>query len=420
MDFNDTPDEAAFRGEVRRFLDAEAPSKRSSGPVPSRRLLGDPDWREAVRRAQQWQAKKADAGFAAITWPKQWGGREGSPIQQIIYNQEEAHYIVPKGVFEIGLGMCIPTLMAHGTPAQLERYVRPALRGEEIWCQLFSEPSAGSDLAGLRTRAERDGEEWIINGQKIWTSGAHFADLGIIITRTNPDVPKHRGLTMFFIDMRSPGIEVRRIRQISGTSNFNEVFFTDTRVPDHQRLGEVGAGWKVALTTLMNERLAVGDAPGPDFDDIFALARTLLIDGTPAIRDSAVRDKLADWYVKTQGLAYTKFRTMTALSRGQVPGPEASITKLVSATKLQEIATYAIDLIGQSGAVMDPQLAPMDALFQEALLYAPALRIAGGSDEILRNIIAERVLGLPGDVRVDKDAPFNAVRSGRPRPGAKT
>jgi len=419
MDFNDTPDEAAFRGEVRRSLDAEAPNKRAGGPVASRRLLGDPDWGEAVKRAKQWQAKKADAGFAAITWPKQWGGREGSPIQQIIYNQEEAHYIVPKGVFEIGLGMCIPTLMAYGTPAQLERYVRPALRGEEIWCQLFSEPSAGSDLAGLRTRAERDGEEWIINGQKIWTSGAHFADLGIIITRTNPDAPKHRGLTMFFIDMHSPGIEVRRIKQISGTSNFNEVFFTDTRVPDHQRLGEVGAGWKVALTTLMNERLAVGDAPGPDFDDIFALARTLPIDGTPAIRDSAVRDKLADWYVKTQGLTYTKFRTMTALSRGQVPGPEASITKLVSATKLQEIASYAIDLIGQSGAVMDPQVVPMEALFQEALLYAPALRIAGGSDEILRNIIAERVLGLPGDVRVDKDAPFSAVRSGRPRPGAK-
>ena len=413
MDFNDTADEAAFRGEVRRFLDAEAPTKRASAPVPSRRLLGDPDWREAVKRAKQWQAKKADAGFAAITWPKRWGGREGSPIEQIIYNQEEAHYVVPKGVFEIGLGMCIPTLMAYGTPAQLERYVRPALRGEEIWCQLFSEPSAGSDLAGLRTRAERAGEEWILNGQKIWTSGAHFADLGIIITRTDPQVPKHRGLTMFFIDMHSPGIEVRRIKQISGTSNFNEVFFTDTRVPDHQRLGAVGEGWKVALTTLMNERLAVGDAPGPDFDDIFALARTLPIDGTPAIRDSAVRERLADWYVKTQGLAYTKCRTMTALSRGQVPGPEASITKLVSATKLQEIAAYAIDLIGSSGAVMDPQFAPMEALFQEALLYAPALRIAGGSDEILRNIIAERVLGLPGDVRVDKDAPFSAVRSGR-------
>ena len=388
MDFNDTPDEAAFRGEVRRFLDAEAPSKRARAPVPSRRLLGDPDWREAVKRAKQWQAKKADAGFAAITWPKQWGGREGSPIEQIIYNQEEAHYIVPKGAFEIGLGMCIPTLMAYGTPAQLERYVRPAVRGQEIWCQLFSEPAAGSDLAGLRTRAERDGEDCIINGQKIWTSGAHFADLGILITRTDPHVPKHRGLTMFFIDMHAPGIEVRRIKQISGTSNFNEVFFTDVRVPDHQRLGEVGAGWKVALTTLMNERLAVGDAPGPDFDDIFALVRTLQIDGTPAIRDSAVREKLADWYVKTQGLAYTKFRTMTALSRGQVPGPEASITKLVSATKLQEIAAYAIDLIGLSGAVMDPQFAPMEALFQEALLYAPALRIAGGSDEILRNIIA--------------------------------
>jgi alkylation response protein AidB-like acyl-CoA dehydrogenase len=413
MDFNDTPDEATFRSQVRRFLDAEAPSQRASGPVPSRRLLGDPDWREAVKRAKQWQAKKADAGFAAITWPKQWGGREGSPIEQIIYNQEEAHYLVPKGAFEIGLGMCIPTLMAYGTPAQLERYVRPAVRGQEIWCQLFSEPAAGSDLAGLRTRAERDGEDWIINGQKIWTSGAHFADLGILITRTDPHVPKHRGLTMFFIDMHAPGIEVRRIKQISGTSNFNEVFFTDVRVPDHQRLGEVGAGWKVALTTLMNERLAVGDAPGPDFDDIFALVRTLQIDGTPAIRDSAVREKLADWYVKTQGLAYTKFRTMTALSRGQVPGPEASITKLVSATKLQEIAAYAIDLIGLSGAVMDPQFAPMEALFQEALLYAPALRIAGGSDEILRNIIAERVLGLPGDVRVDKDVPFSAVRSGQ-------
>jgi alkylation response protein AidB-like acyl-CoA dehydrogenase len=412
MDFNDTPDEAAFRDEVRHFLDANAPSKRAATPVPARRLLGDDEWREAIKRAKQWQAKKADAGFAAITWPKQWGGREASPIEQIIYHQEEAHYGVPKGVFEIGLGMCIPTLMAYGSPAQLERYVRPALRGEEIWCQLFSEPSAGSDLAGLRTRAERDGDDWIINGQKIWTSGAHFADLGILITRSDPESPKHRGLTMFFLDMKSPGIEVRRIKQISGTSNFNEVFFTDTRVPDRQRLGEAGGGWKVALTTLMNERLAVGDAPGPDFDDIFALARTLSIDGVPAIRNSAVRDKLADWYVKTQGLTYTKFRTMTALSRGQVPGPEASIAKLVSATKLQEIANYGIDLIGLAGAVMDPQFAPAEALFQEALLYAPGLRIAGGSDEILRNIIAERVLGLPGDVRVDKDAPFSSVRSG--------
>jgi alkylation response protein AidB-like acyl-CoA dehydrogenase len=200
---------------------------------------------ESLARAKEWQAKKADAGFAAITWPRKWGGRGGSPIEQVIYNQEEANYAVPRGAFEIGLGMCIPTMMAYGTPEQLERHVRPALRGEEVWCQLFSEPAAGSDLAGLRTRAERSGDDWIINGQKIWTSGAHFADFGIIVTRTDPGVPKHQGLTFFFLSMKSPGIEVRRIKQISGTSNFNEVFFTDVRVPRPPD-GRVCAGTRMA------------------------------------------------------------------------------------------------------------------------------------------------------------------------------
>jgi alkylation response protein AidB-like acyl-CoA dehydrogenase len=334
-------------------------------------------------------------------------------MQQVIYNQEETQYLVPRGVFEIGLGMCIPTVMKHGSEEHRKRYVKPALQGEEVWCQLFSEPAGGSDLAGLRTRAERDGDHWVINGQKIWTSGAHFSDYGIVVVRTDPSARKHDGLTMFLLNMKSPGIEVRRIKQISGTSNFNEVFFTDVRVPDSDRLGKVGEGWKVSLTTLMNERLAVGDAPGPDVDDIFELARTLDLDGEPAIKNPAVRERLADWYVKTQGLKYTKFRTITALSRGQTPGPESSITKLVSASKLQDIASYGMDLLGMSGAVMDPELAPMQAWFQEALLYAPGLRIAGGSDEILRNIIAERVLGLPGDIRVDKDLPFNKLPSGK-------
>ncbi len=373
---------------------------------------------EGLRRAKEWQAKKADAGFAAITWPTQWGGRGGSQMQQVIYNQEEAEYSVPRGVFEIGLGMCIPTMMTYGTPERLGRYVKPALRGEEIWCQLFSEPSAGSDLAGLRTRAERDGDDWVINGQKIWTSGAHFADFGIIVTRTDPNAPKHQGLTFFHLDMKAKGIEVRRIKQISGLSNFNEVFFTDVRVPDSQRLGKVGEGWKVSLTTLMNERLAVGDAPGPDFSDIFALTRSLELDDGPAIRNPAVREKLADWYVKTQGLKYTKFRTITALSRGETPGPEASITKAVSASKLQDIASFGMDLAGMAGGVMDADTAAMDAWFQEALLYAPGMRIAGGSDEILRNIIAERVLGLPANIRVDKDVPFNQLPTGR-RAGGK-
>ena len=413
MDFNDTPEEATFRAQVRRFLDANARRKGATETTHRGRYIPDANMAESLARAKAWQAQKADAGFAAITWPKQWGGRGGSPIEQVIYNQEEANYAVPRGVFEIGLGMCIPTMMTYGAPAQLERYVRPALRGEEIWCQLFSEPSGGSDLAALRTRAVRDGDDWIVNGQKIWTSGAHFADFGIIVTRTDPDVPKHQGLTFFFLDMKSLGIEVRRIKQISGTSNFNEVFFTDVRVPDGQRLGKVGDGWKVSLTTLMNERLAVGDAPGPDFDDIFALARTLELDDGPAIRNPAVREKLAEWYVKTVGLKYTKFRTMTALSRGQTPGPEASITKLVSASKLQDIASYGIDLMGMAGGVMDAEVAPVEAWFQEAFLYAPGMRIAGGSDEILRNIIAERVLGMPGDIRVDKDVPFRELKTGK-------
>jgi len=410
MDFNDTADEAAFRAEARAFLDRNAKRKSEAQGVYRGRYIAD---HEMLLQAKTWQAKKADAGYAGITWPKQFGGRGGSPIQQVIYNQEEANYLVPRGVFEIGLGMCIPTMMTYGTPEHLQRFVTPALRGEEIWCQLFSEPAGGSDLAGLRTRAERDGDAWVVNGQKIWTSGAHFADYGILVTRTDPNAHKHEGLTFFFLSMKSPGIEVRRIKQISGTSNFNEVFFTDVRIPDRQRLGKVGEGWKVSLTTLMNERLAVGDAPGPDFDDIFALARSIDLDDGPAIKNPAVRERLADWYVKTQGLKFTKFRTITALSRGQTPGPEASITKVVSASKLQEIASFGMDLLGMAGAVMDPDLAPMDAWFQEALLYAPGMRIAGGTDEILRNIIAERVLGLPADIRVDKDRPFNQLPSGK-------
>ena len=409
MDFNDTPEEASFRAEVRAFLQANAVLRREDEPELRTRYN---EGAEALRRAKDWQARKCAAGFAGITWDPRWGGRGGSPIQQVIYNQEESRYIVPRGYFEIGLGMCIPTMMAYAAPHHLERYVRPALRGEEIWCQLFSEPAGGSDVAGLRTRAERDGDDWVINGQKIWTSGAHFCDYGIVITRTDPTVPKHAGLTMFFIDMKSPGIEIRPIKQISGTSNFNEVFFTNVRVPDSQRLGAVGAGWKVSITTLMNERLAVGQSPGPDAEDILRLARMLEVAGEPALADSGVREKLADWYVQAQGLKYTRFRTMTALSRGQTPGAEASIAKVVSATKLQDIASFGMDLLGMAGAVMDPELAPLQAWFQEALLYAPGMRIAGGTDEILRNIIAERVLGLPGDVRVDKDIPFNAMKGG--------
>ncbi|MBN9559450.1 MAG: acyl-CoA dehydrogenase family protein [Alphaproteobacteria bacterium] len=229
MDFNDTQEEAAFRAETRAFLSANAEPKDRSRPTTSR---GHNIGAEEVKRAKAWQAKKADAGFAGITWPKRFGGRELSPMMQVIYQQEESNYVVPSGVFEIGLGMCIPTLMAYAKPEQLERHVRPALRGEDIWCQLFSEPAGGSDLAALRTRAVKDGDDWVINGQKIWTSGAHLSDWGILVTRTDPNVPKHAGLTFFFLNMKSPGIEIRPIHQISGASHFNEVFLNDVFVPD--------------------------------------------------------------------------------------------------------------------------------------------------------------------------------------------
>ncbi len=408
MDFNDTPEEAVFRAEARAFLKANAQPKGTGRPTLR---LGGVD-AEAVRKCKAWQAKKTDAGFAGITWPKQFGGRELSPILQVIYNQEEEDFTVPRGVFEIGLGMCIPTMMAYAKPEQLNRYVKPALRGEEVWCQLFSEPAGGSDLAALRTRAERDGDDWVINGQKIWTSGAHLSDFGIIVVRTDPNVPKHEGLTFFFLDMKSPGIEIRPIHQMSGTRHFNEVFFTDVRVPDAQRLGQVGQGWRVSLTTLMNERLAVGDPARPDVDDLVSLTRSVLIDGQPAIRNDAVRERIAEWHAKTQGLKFTKFRTMTALSKGETPGPENSIHKLVNASKLQDIASYGMDLMGEAGMVIDEDLVQAWAMFQSALLSSPSARIAGGSDEILKNIIAERVLGLPADIRVDKNRAFNTVPTG--------
>lgn len=408
MDFDDTPAEAAFRAEVRAFLDANARKKDRSQAA---QRYGDVD-RGRLRDAKAWQAKKAAAGFAGITWSKQWGGREGTPMQQIIYNQEEAKYDVPQGVFVIGLGMCIPTLMVYVPEEQLQRYVPPALRGDEIWCQLFSEPSGGSDVAGLRTRAERDGDNWVINGQKIWTSGAHYSDFGLLIARSDPNVPKHEGITAFFLDMKSKGVEVRPIHQMSGASHFNEVFFTDVRVPDSQRIGGVGQGWKVAITTLMNERLAVGEVRRPEVDDLLELCRIVELGGRPAIADRAVRERIAEWYARGQGLTYTRLRTMTALSRGVTPGPENSIAKVVNASKQQEIASFGMDLLGMAGMVMDAELAPMHALFQNALLSSPGGRIAGGSDEIMRNIIAERVLGLPGDIRVDKDQPFNRLPSG--------
>ena len=411
MDFEDTPEEVAFRKRCRAWLEANAKPLDPSAPAAA--ALAEREDPELVATSKAWQAKKFDQGWAVLTWPKEYGGQGLGRMESIIWGQEEAKFDIPPNLYVIGHGMLGPTIMAHGTDEQKKRYVREMARGEEIWCQLFSEPAAGSDLAGLRTSAVRDGDDWVINGQKIWSTGAQWSDWGMIVTRTDPNLPKHEGLTYFIIDMRSPGVEVRPIKQISGGSGFNEVFFSDVRVPDTNRLGAVGEGWRVALTTLMNERVAIGAGSGSGaIRKLFDVARAARRNGRPAIEDAGVRQKLADFYITAKGLQYTGYRTLSALLRGATPGPEGSIGKAIGAPMTQQMAAFAMELQGPTGALLEESVVPEGGFWQELYLGTPGMRIAGGTDEILRNIIAERVLGLPSEVRVDKGRAFRDIPSG--------
>ena len=401
MDFNDTPEEARFREEASSWLAENAPTDDAFRAL------------SPLEQAKVWQKRKYDAGWACIGWAPDFGGRGASAIEEVIWRQEESQYDLPANFFLIGQGMIGPTLMAWASDEDKARFLPQLASGEEVWCQLFSEPAGGSDLAALRTRAERDGDDWVINGQKIWTSGAHYSDYGVIVVRTDPTVPKHKGLSYFYIDMKAPGVEIKPIKQLTGDSDFNEVYFTDVRVSDSQRLGEVGQGWQVSLTTLMNERAAIGGSFGQmDVSLAMSLAAEVEIDGRPALEDAAVRARIADWYVQEAGLKYTGYRSLTALSRGALPGPENSIGKLVGAPKMQAMSSYLMDLLGASGAISDEALAAKAGIIQRAYMGAPGLRIAGGTDEIMANIIAERVLGLPQEPRLDKGIPFNEVPTG--------
>ncbi len=314
MNFDDTPQEASFRAEVRAWIAANAPTELHAELELAG--YGQPALRsgDVLAASKAWQKKKAQSGWACLHWPEDCGGRGASPIERVIWQQEEGAYGKLASIFLIGQGMIGPTLMAYAQEPHKRRYLPPLASGEEIWCQLFSEPVAGSDLAGLRTRAELVGDEWVINGQKIWTSGAHYADYGMILTRTDSSVVKHDGLTMFFFDMKSPGVEVRPIKQVNGQSGFNEVFFTDLRVPDHQRLGAVGQGWRVSLTTLMNERMSIGAGMPTGFPELLDFCCEFDTGDGLAIDDPAVRARLATWAVRTSGLKYTAYRSISALS----------------------------------------------------------------------------------------------------------
>ena len=405
MNFEDSPEEAAYRAKCRAFLDAHL-QKRGPGDVRGYRR-GE-DGPGVLEEAKAFQRKKWDAGFAGITWPAEWHGQGGTPIQQMIYDQEEARYKTAVNAIGLQLGICIPTICRWGTQAQRDRFAPPALRGEEVWCQFYSEPAGGSDLGALRTRAVRDGDDWVINGQKIWTSFAHKADWGVLLARSDPEKSKHDGLTFFYLSTSTPGVEIRQIKQMSGARHFNETFFRDVRIPDSQRLGPVDGGWKVAISLLMGERNAIADDFGPAFQELHRLAVDLDLDNGRAIDDPAVRQRLAEFYVKAQGLRFTRYRIMTALARGETPGPEASIGKLVAASMIQDAAAYGLDLMDMAGVATGSDM-PLDGIFELSFLDSPAFRIAGGTDEILRNTIGERVLGLPQEVRVDKGVPFKSI-----------
>ena len=300
----------------------------------------------------------------------------------------------------LGLLLAAPTIATHGTQAQIDHYVRRIVTGVDAWCQLFSEPGAGSDLAGLSTRALRDGDEWVVTGQKVWTTGAHYSDLGILLARTDPDVPKHRGITAIAVDMRAPGVDVRPLRQIDGTIHFNEVFLDEVRVPVADTIGPVGSGWGVALTMLTNERASIGGGSMYGVDQLVQLARE-----SGRLGDPLIRQRLADMYIRDEILRFLGYRVRTAAASGRPPGPESSVMKLAVSARYEVGGDLMLDIEGAAGALMGDD-APYGGRFQDLFMGQWAPRIGGGTDQVQRNIIGERVLGLPGDIRVDKDVAF--------------
>jgi alkylation response protein AidB-like acyl-CoA dehydrogenase len=390
MDFEETDEERAFRAEVRAWLEARA-KRRQPGTDPEHFYSSNDASAEAdaahVRACKKWQGTLYEAGWAGITWPKEFGGRGGAGWQQRIFNEEQSRFDVAAGVFAVGIAMAGPTIMAWG--------------GEHIWCQLFSEPGAGSDLAGLRTRAVRDGEQWMLNGQKVWTSGAHHSDWGLLLARTDLDAPKHKGITAFLLDMHSPGIEVRPLRQINGMAHFNEVFFTDVAIPDACRLGNANEGWRVANTMLSNERAMIGSGGRVGWRDVAGLAQRLGV-----TEDPVLRQELAHSFTRLQLIKWLGWRARSRKDQGL--GPEASVLKLAASRRQELDGNLVIALQGAGGMLYDDD-AVANGYWQQQFLMQWSSRLGGGTEQVQRNVIGERVLGLPREPGVSKDTPFREL-----------
>ena len=402
-----TPDLETFRAEARAWLEANATRRRHDSSAFKRRMAvssqSREDERAHVETCKAWQHKLHDAGYAGIAVPTEYGGRGGTAAQARVFQQEMARYEIDTGVFSVGLGMVVPTLLAHAADAQKERFIPPLLRGDEVWCQLFSEPGAGSDLAGLTTKAERDGDEWIVNGQKVWNSFAHVAEWGILLARTNWDVPKHRGITYFLVEMSTPGIEARPLRQITGVSHFNETFLSDVRIPHSSVVGDVDGGWGVTHTTLMAERALIGGGMGLGFRDYLELARHYGCTDDPEIRQG-----LAAAYTRFELLRLLGERARAAAKKGNPLGPESSVAKLAISQSVAQNGNLALAIEGAAGMLYGTD-AFEDGFWQQSFLGQWGIRIGGGTEQVQRNILGERVLGLPPEPRPDKTEPFRDV-----------
>jgi alkylation response protein AidB-like acyl-CoA dehydrogenase len=382
VDFRDSPDEAAFRKELREWIDANKP------PDTGHRAGRGED---EVQR--DWARRLHEGGYAGLTWPEEFGGRGLPHTYQAILLEESARAETPEHIGVIGLGMAGPTIIAHGTDAQKEAYLGPILSGGEVWCQGFSEPGSGSDLASLKARGELDGDEFVVNGQKVWSSFAHIADRCILLVRTDPEAPKHKGITYLLVDMHSPGVEVRPLRQITGDPEFNEIFFSDVRVPKENVLGDVNDGWRVAMTTLMHERGTLGFALTARLE---VLTRKLIAAAkeTGAADDPLVRDEIAKRWSDLQALRFTNYRALTQLMKTGIPGPEGSVAKLHWSETNQLLTKLALRILGPE-AQLDGEDGFWNGFWQYQQLRSRGNTIEAGTSEILRNIIAERVLGLP-------------------------
>ena len=385
MDFRDTPEEASFRAELRSWLEENLPEGwRELSPSSTR-------WNADVSR--QWSKKLYEAGYVGLTWPKEYGGRAAPYTHQAVFLEEMVRAEAPEHIGVIGLGMAGPTIISHGTDEQKNRHLANILSGREVWCQGFSEPGSGSDLASLRTKATRDNGHFVVNGQKVWSSFAHIADWCILLVRTDPDAKKHQGITYLLVDMHSDGVDVRPLNQMSGEPEFNEIFFNEVRVPVENVLGEVNAGWGVAMTTLLHERGTLGFALTSRLEvamnKIVTLARE-----TGAERDPLIRDRIARHWVELQGLKFTNYRALTTLVKTGVPGPEGSIAKLFWSESNQRLTKLALEIMGPRAQLSGDE-GIWDGYWQYQQLRSRGNTIEAGTSEVLRNIIAERVLGLP-------------------------